>query len=110
MLGSNTWLIVTGAALLLIGVLLRRWSARHDLKGAAIQSAWTLARGKRTADNPTAIEAKLRDIQSQATLTGKATRTAGTAIAHLLAQGAAVAALVLIVAGLALAAAGYLWR
>jgi hypothetical protein len=108
--GSNTWLIMTGAALLIVGIPLRRWSGRHDLKGAAIQSAWAVALGRRTADNPTAIETKLRDIQAQGTLAGKATKTAGTAIAHFVAQGAAVAALVLILAGLALAAVGIFWR
>jgi hypothetical protein len=108
--GSNAWLIVAGAVFIAAGILLRRWSAQRDLKGAAIDSAWSIALGRRTADNPTAIEAKLRDIQAQPTWTGKATRTAGTAVAHLLAQAAAVAALVLILAGLALAAAGFFWR
>jgi hypothetical protein len=110
MLSSNAWLIVAGAAFIVVGLLLRRWSARHDLREAAIDSAWSIARGRRTADNPTAIEARFRDIQAQPTWTGKATRTAGTAIAHFLAQIAAVAALILILGGLALAAAGFLWR
>ena len=107
---SNAWLIVAGAAFVMVGLLMRRWSARHDLKDAAIDSAWSIARGRRTADNPTAIEAKFRDIQAQPTWTGKATRTAGTAIAHFVAQVAAVAALILILAGLALAGAGFFWR
>jgi hypothetical protein len=110
MLSSNAWLVVAGAAFIVVGLFLRRWSARHDLKDAAIDSAWSIARGRRTADNPTAIEAKFRDIQAQTTWTGKATRTAGTALAHVLAQVAAVAALILILVGLALAAAGSFWR
>jgi hypothetical protein len=102
------WLMVAGAVLVLIGIPIRRWAARHDLKEAAIDSAWTLLRGKRSA--PTAIEAKLNDIQSQATWTGKATKTAETAIAHGLAQVAQVSALALILIGLALIGAGYVWR
>jgi len=110
MLSTNAWLIVAAAVCLVVGILLRRWSAPRDLKGAAIDAAWSIALGRRTADNPTAIEAKLRDIRAQPTWTGTAARTAGTAIAHLLAQVAAVAGLVLMVAGLVLAAAGFLWR
>jgi hypothetical protein len=107
---ASTWLILLGAAAILIGILVWRWTARHDLKDAAIDSAWTLLRGKRTAENPTAIEAKLRDIQASPTLAGKATRTAGTVLAHVLAQAMGVASLVLILAGIALVVAGALGR
>jgi hypothetical protein len=110
MLGPNTWLIVAGAGVILIGFLIRRWSGRYDLKDAALESAWMVARGQRTADNPTAIEAKLREIQSQPTWTGKATKTAGTAVMHVLAQVAGKVALLLILVGLALAAFGFFWR
>lgn len=110
MFGLNAWLMAAGAALVLVGILIRRWSGRHNLQDAAIESAWSLALGRRSAENPTAIEAKLRDIQSQPTWTRKATRTAGTAIAHLLAQAAGIVALVLILAGLVLAAVGFFWR
>ena len=85
-------------------------NSAYDLKDAAIDSAWTLARGKRTAENPTALEAKYRDIQSQPTWTGKATRTAGTVAGHFIAQVLGVAALIMMLAGLALGVAGYLWR
>jgi hypothetical protein len=109
-MSSNAWLMLSGAALNLIGVLIRWRTARYDLKDAAIDSAWTLARGKRTPENPTALEAKLRDIHSQPTWTGKATRAAGTAIGHFVAQVLGVVALVLILAGLGLAVAGFFWR
>jgi hypothetical protein len=110
MLGPNAWLMVAGAALVLVGFLIRSWSGRYDLKDAAIESAWTVVRGRRTAENPTAIEAKLRDIQAEATWTGKATRTAGTAVMHVVAQVMGKVALVVILAGLALAAVGFFWR
>jgi hypothetical protein len=110
MLGSNAWLMAAGAVLVLIGVLIRRWSDRYDLTDAAIESAWTFARGRRTAENPTAIESKLRVIQSQPTWAGKATKTAGTAVGHVLAQVAGKVALAVILAGVALAAVGFLWR
>jgi hypothetical protein len=102
--------MLAGAVAVLVGILIRRWASRYDLKDAAMDSAWTLLRGKRTADNPTAIEAKLKDIKSQPTWTGKATKTAGTAVGHLLAQVGQVAAMVLLLAGLAMLGAGYIWR
>lgn len=110
MLGTDRWLMLTGAVLVLIGIFTRRWASRYDLKDAAIDSAWTLLRGRRTAENPTAIESKLRDIQAQATWTGKATKAAGTGVAHLLAQAGQVVALGLILSGLALAVGGFLLR
>jgi len=110
MFGPNAWLILAGTVLVLAGILMRRWAARYDLKDAAIDSAWTLVRGKRTAENPTAVEAKLRDIQSQPTWGGRAAKTAGTAIGHALAQLMNWVAIVLIVAGMALVAAALFWR
>ena len=110
MLGPGRWLMLAGAIAVLAGILIRRWAARYDLKDAAVDSAWTLLRGRRTAENPTAIEAKLRDIQSQPTWTGMATRTAGTAAGHVLAQIGQIVALVLLVAGVVLVGAGFFWR
>jgi len=71
-------MMLTGAAMVLVGILVRRWASRYDLKDAALDSAWTLLRGRRTAENPTAIEAKLRDIGSESTWTGRVTKAAGT--------------------------------
>ena len=110
MLTTSSWLMLSGAILVLIGFVIRWKVSAYDLKDAAIHSAWTLARGKRTADNPTALEAKYRDIQSQPSWTGKATRTAGTVAGHVIAQVLGVAALILMLVGLALGVAGYLWR
>ena len=110
MLGPGRWLMLAGAVAVLMGMLIRRWAGRYDLKDAAMGSAWTLLRGKRTADNPTAIEAKLRDIQSQPTWTGKATKTAGTAVGHVLAQIGQTVALVLLLGGVVLVGAGFFWR
>ena len=103
-------LLIGGAVLLVLGFLLWRRMSHYDLQGAAIDSAWQLARGRRSAENPTPIEAKLRDIGSAATMTGKATRAAGTVIGHFVAQVMSIVALVMILAGLLLAAAGIWWR
>jgi len=110
MLGPGRWMMLTGAAMVLVGILVRRWASRYDLKDAALDSAWTLLRGRRTAENPTAIEAKLRDIGSESTWTGRATKAAGTGVAHMLSQVGQVTALGLILVGLALGAAGFVFR
>ena len=59
---------------------------------------------------PDCPRAKYRDIQDQATWTGKATKTAGTVAGHFIAQVLGVVALMLVLAGLVLGVAGYLWR
>jgi hypothetical protein len=103
-------LLSGGGLLLILGFLLWRRMNRYDLKGVAIDSAWQLARGRRTVGNPTPIEAKLHNIGAAATVTGKATRAAGTVIAHFAAQVLGVVALVMMLAGLLLLAAGIWWR
>jgi hypothetical protein len=108
-MGAKAWLIASGVISILLGVFVRWRSARYDLKDAAIDSAWTLIRRKRTAENPTALEAKYTEITSAPTWTGKATRAAGTAAGHFVAQVLAVVALVLVVGGMALIAGGMMW-
>ena len=107
---ANHALLIHGAALLVLGFLIWRRMSHYDLKGAAIDSAWQLARGRRSAENPTPIEAKVRDIGAAATMTGKATRAAGTVIGHFAAQIVSLVALVMMLAGVLLVAAGIWWR
>jgi len=109
-MGPGRWMMLAGAIAVVVGILIKRWAGRYDLKDAAIESAWTLLRGKRSAHNPTEIEAKLQDISSQATWTGKATKTATTAAGHFLAQIGQMVALFLMLVGLALLGASFFWR
>jgi hypothetical protein len=109
-LGARFWVIASGLALILVGVLIRRRTARYDLKDATIESAWTLARGRRTADNPTALETVFNNVRSQPTWTGKAGKAARTAFGHYAAQILALVALVLVVAGAGLTLLGLFWR
>jgi uncharacterized membrane protein len=107
---AQGWLMLSGVVLIVLGALIRWRSARYDLKDAAIDSAWTLARGKRSAENPTALENKFNEIRNQATWTGRATKAAGTAAGHFASQVLAIVALVMVLAGLALIILGYVWR
>jgi hypothetical protein len=100
MLGAKGWLILSGIVLVALGIYIRWRTARYDLKDAAIGSAWTLARGKRTAENPTTLEQKFSDIRAQQTWTGRATKAGGIAAGHFASQVLAVVALVLVAASI----------
>ena len=109
-LGTNEWVMIWGAVLALVAVFIMWRMSRYDLAGAAFDSAWQVARGKRTAENPTALEQKYKDIAGEASATGKARRAAGTVIGHFAAKVLSTFALILLVVGLALIGAGYYWR
>jgi hypothetical protein len=108
-LSSNGWMIVSGATLVLLAILMMWRSSRHDLKGAVIDSAWAVARGKRTSANPTEIEQRLSDIANEPTHTRKARRAVRTVIAHFVAQAMGVLSLILFAVGSCLIAAGVFW-
>jgi len=109
-MSTQLWMMLAGAGLILLGILIRWRTARYDLKDAAIDTAWTLARGKRSPDNPTALEVKYREIEAQPTWGGRARKAAGTVAGHFAAQVLGVVALVTMLAGVALIVAGYFWR
>lgn len=88
-----------GLGLVAAGLLLRWRTARHDLKDKALSSAFQTVRGKRSSDNPTALDRELRDITSQASLTGKAIKAAGKVAGHFVAQVAGLVGLGLLLLG-----------
>jgi hypothetical protein len=107
--GANIGLLIPGGLLILLGILILWRTSRYDLKGALMDSIWHLARGKRTSDNPTAIEAKVREIRAEPTFTGKAERAAKQVVGHFLAQALGVVALAAIGFGAILVALGLFW-
>ena len=109
-LGTSDWMMIWGAGVALVAILIMWRVSRYDLAGAAMDSAWQVARGKRTADNPTALEEKLSEIAGEASVTGKARRAAGTVIGHFAAKVASLIAMLMLLAGAALIAIGYFWR
>lgn len=109
-LGSNEWMMIWGAGIALLAFVIMWRVSRYDLAGAAFDSAWQVARGKRSAENPTALEEKLRDINAEASATGKAKRAAGTVIGHFAAKVANFIAIIMLLIGAGLVAAGYFWR
>ena len=109
-LGANAWLMLSGGLLALLAIWIMRRTSRYDLKGAALESAWQTARGRRTADNPTALDQKFNEISAEATAVGKARRTASTVIGHFFAQVMGVVAMFMLLAGAILLALGIWWH
>ncbi len=106
----HPWLAGAGGLLLPVGIIIRRMIAGWDLSGIATETAWQLVRGKRTAETPTAFEAKIREIAADGTATGAGRRAAGVAVRHVLAQVLGIASWITILAGCALVAAAVLWK
>ena len=109
-LGTNEWMMIWGAGIALFALFIIWRVSRYDLAGAAVDSAWQVATGQRTSENPTALEQKLRDINAGASVGGKAKRAAGTVIGHFAAKVANFIAILMLLAGGGLIAAGYFWR
>ncbi len=109
-MGWNEWTMAAGGVLVLLAIVIFWTTSKYDLKGAALESAWQAARGRRTADNPTALDQKWNDIRNEASMTGKARRTAGTVIGHFVAQLLGVVATFMLIGGAILAGIGFWWR
>ncbi len=103
-------LFAAGVGIFVIGIMLYRWSARHDLKGLAVDAAWKAAssRGK-TAITPE-LQAKLDAFNADASTVGRTKQVAGLTIRHFLAQVVGLVSYAAILGGLALAGAGAWWR
>jgi len=108
-LETDGWLMVWGGGLVLLAIIIWWRTSRYDIKGAAVDSVWQLARGRRTVDNPTAIEAMAHNIGAAPTVTGKAKRTVFTVIGHFIAQLLSIAALIMLVVGVVLLVVGWFW-
>lgn len=109
-LGTNEWMMIWGGGIALLAILIMWRVSRYDLAGAAFDSAWQVARGKRSAETPTALEEKYNEIAREGSVTGKARRAAGTVIGHFVAKVLNVIAMLMLLAGAALIAAGWFWR
>jgi len=108
-LDTSGWLFIWGGGLTLLAILIWWRMGRYDIKGAAIDSAWQLARGKRTAENLTPIEMMAGEIGAEATHLGKARRTVFTVIAHFVAQALTIASYFILLGGLILIGLGWYW-
>ncbi len=106
----HPYLLVAGAIGLVIGWLLFRWSGRHDIKGLAIDAAWTAAKSRgKTAMTPE-IQAKLDALKSDGSTIGRGKQVAGMAARHFIAQIVGIASYIAMLGGLGMAAAAFWWN
>jgi hypothetical protein len=107
-------LAIAGLAALVIGFLLRRGAARHDLKGALAGGVKHVAldavRHGKDGHKSNPLAAKLHEVAAHGSHSGKAKAVAGIAARHFVAQVVSIAGLVAILGGLAATAAGIFWR
>lgn len=61
---SHPYLLGLGVMLLVIGLGLRNWSSRHDLKGIAMDAAWQVAKARGDLKVETDLGNKLKDLAS----------------------------------------------
>ncbi len=109
---SHPYLLGFGALLLVIGYLLRRWAAKHDLMDMAKDAAWQVAKnkGKLAAVNESEIGQKFKDLQGDASNTGRAKKAAGYAARHAVAQIAGISGLISLLVGAAMIGAAFFWK
>lgn len=107
---AHPWMLALGIAALIIGWLLMRWSGRHDMKGLAVDAAWTAAKSRGKNAMTPEIQAKLDALKADASAVGRTKQVAGMAARHFVAQVAGIAGIVALLAGAALIAAGIWWR
>lgn len=107
--GSQLSTVALGAAIALIGLFVIGRMLRHDLVDAAVASTYQVARGKRSAGNPTPLDEKLREINAGSTTADKAVIATELVVKHLAAQAAYVVGTVLLVIGALVVAAGMNW-
>lgn len=107
-------LLAVGLGVIVLGWLLRRWSSRNDMTsivtGAVTGSMWQAAKNRERPHMPGELQAKLDEFQAEPTHTAKAKKAVGYAVRHALAQAAGIAGWISLLAGVAMSAAGFLWK
>jgi hypothetical protein len=107
-------LLLIGLAVFIVGWLLRRWAARHDMMGmvtgAATGAAWQAVKGRKVPDIPDALKSKMNEFQAEGSNAGRAKKVAGYAARHFIAQVVGVMGWIALLGGLGLMAAGVFWK
>ena len=104
-------LLASGAALLVIGFLLMRWAGRYDVTGLAADAAWRVAKNRGRIDVKAEAADMLNDnfghIREDAERIGYARAAAKHGAGFFLAKFVGIAGIILMLAGLGLAAAAF---
>lgn len=110
---TNVWWWLSGAAFLILGLLLMRWAGRYDAAGIAADAAWRMAKTRSATgardELGRVVDEQLADIRADAARMGH-TRTA---LKHgwrfFIARFVGIAGLVMVAIGLVLLAAATFW-
>lgn len=104
---SNPPLLIAGIVAFVIGLLLDNYASRYDFRGMILGSLFQIVLGRRTKDRPTEVEERINEIGSATTHMGKARKVTSNIIGGFLAPIVGLAALILILGGLALIGAAF---
>ena len=105
-------LLGIGLALLVLGISLWRWAARHriSLRAAAMSSAYAAVRGGKVPTLPDELKTQFDRVAAAQGNVGRAKVVGGSVFRHLLARIATLAAIGSLVAGVASIAFSVLWK
>jgi hypothetical protein len=98
--------LLAGGALMLAGFAIRRRTSRYDLAGIALETARHIAFRQSRQGSPSPLEEKLNEIAGETRLAGKARRVTSAVAGHFIAGWLGVVAMIMMTAGLAVAAFG----
>ena len=108
----SPFLLGIGAALLVLGMLLWRWAARHriNLRGAAMSSAYAAVKGGTMPTLPEELKTQFDKVAAAKGNTARAKVVGGSVFRHVLARVVNRAALGSLGAGVAAIALSVLWK
>jgi hypothetical protein len=106
--------MLAGAGLILLGILLRRWTSRYDVdeavKSLVWAAIWSVILRRSAFESPPAIVALIKDFDAQTTWSGKTKAAARLVAAHGFSQAARLCGAILVLAGVVQIALGYFGR
>ena len=108
----SPYLLAAGLAVFWLGVVMWRWAGRHsiDLKGAAMSSAITAARGRTRPTLPDQLKSQLHAVTAESSNIGRAKVVGGSVARHFIAKVAMMGSLASLLAGAVMVALSVLWK
>lgn len=110
---QHPFLLASGIAILIAGILLMRWASRYDVTGLAADAAWRVAKNRGRIDvkkeGADMLNEQFGHIRDDAERMGLTRAAAKHGIGFLLAKFVGIAGIVMMLIGLGLGTAAFLW-
>ncbi len=110
---QHPYLLAASAALLVLGFLLMRWAGRYDVTGLAADAAWRVAKNRGRIDVKAEAADMLNDnfghIRDDAERIGYARAAAKHGAGFFVAKFVGIAGIIMMLVGLALGGAAFMW-